>query len=356
MSATTNDVRRALQAATPSGTPGLQYIVVDRSATIFDAQEGVADVASRRPMLAATTMMAYSMSKTITAATVLQLVERGRLRLDEPIARYIDWQPYGSRITIRHLLSHTSGIPNPIPLRWVHPAAAHSSFDERATLQSVLAKHPRLAFTPGTRFAYSNIGYWLCGAIVEQATGERFTSYVTRQVLEPLGIGSGDLAYTIADPAMHASGYLEKYSWMNLFKPLLIDRELIGAYAGPWLEIRDHYLNGPAFGGLVGNAAAFGRFLQDQLRDHSRLFGDATKAMFCEQQRTTKGRIPMTLGWHIGATGGVRFFYKEGGGGGFHCMMRLYPEQGIGTVVMANATGFDVGALLDATDAEFLFR
>ena len=356
MSAITNDARRALQAATPAGTPGLQYIVVDQSATMFEAHEGLADVATGRPMIAATTMMAYSMSKTITAAAVLQLAERGRLRLDEPIARYIDWQPYGGQITIRHLLSHTSGIPNPIPLGWVHPAAAHSSFDERATLQSVLAKHPRLAFAPGTKFAYSNIGYWLCGAIIEQATGEPFTSYVAQQLLEPLGIGAGDLAYTIADPAMHASGYLEKYSWMNLFKRLLIDRELIGGYTGPWLQIRDHYLNGPAFGGLVGNAAGFGQFLQDQLRDHSRLFGDATKAMFCEQQRTTQGLIPMTLGWHIGGTDGIRFFYKEGGGGGFHCMMRLYPEQGVGTVVMANATAINVRRLLDAVDAGFLLR
>lgn len=357
MSATTDNVPEALKAAVVSSqTPGLQYVAVDRSTTVFEHHEGLADIAGGHPMRAETTLMAYSMSKTITAAAVLQLAERGRLRLDEPIARYIDWQPYGRQITMRHLLSHTSGIPNPIPLRWVHPVAPHSSFDERAALQSVLAKHPRLAFTPGTKFSYSNIGYWLCGAIIEQATGEPFTSYVTEHVLKPLGIGAGDLAYTIADPAVHASGYLEKYSWMNLFKRLLIDRELIGGYAGPWLQIRDHYLNGPAFGGLVGSAVGFGRFLQDQLTEHSRLFGDATRAMFREQQRTTRGLIPMTLGWHVGVTDGVRFFYKEGGGGGFHCMMRLYPEQGIGTVVMANATAFNVRALLDAVDPGFLLR
>lgn len=357
MTATRDQTARILRdAVRHSQTPGLQYVVVDRAAILFEWHGGLAGIAGGHPMRADTTLMAYSMSKTITAAAVLQLAERGRLRLDEPIARYIDWQPYGRQITIRHLLSHTSGIPNPIPLGWVHPTAAHSSFDERATLQSVLAKHPRLAFAPGTWFAYSNIGYWLCGAIIEQATGAPFTSYVTEHILEPLGIGAGDLSYTIADPATHASGYLEKYSWMNLFKRLLIDRKLIGGYSGPWLQIRDHYLNGPAFGGLVGSAVGFGRFLQDQLREHSRLFGDATRATFCEQQRTTRGPIPMTLGWHIGVTDGVRFLYKEGGGGGFHCMMRLYPERGIGTVVMANATAFNVRALLDAVDPGFLLR
>jgi hypothetical protein len=62
----------------------------------------------------------------------------------------------------------------------------------------------------------------------------------------------------------------------------------------------------------------------------------------------------MTLGWHIGVRDGVRFLYKEGGGGGFHCMMRLYPDEGIGTIVMANATGINVRDLLDAADARFL--
>jgi CubicO group peptidase (beta-lactamase class C family) len=124
MSATANGVRRTLQTAiSRHRTPGLQYLVVNGSSTVFEAHEGLADIAAGRPVLARTTMMAYSMSKTITAAAVLQPVEAALLRLDEPVARYIDWQPYGGEITIRQLLSHTSGLPNPVPLRWVHPCA-----------------------------------------------------------------------------------------------------------------------------------------------------------------------------------------------------------------------------------------
>jgi CubicO group peptidase (beta-lactamase class C family) len=62
----------------------------------------------------------------------------------------------------------------------------------------------------------------------------------------------------------------------------------------------------------------------------------------------------MTLGWHIGHLDGARFFYKEGGGGGFHSMMRVYPAPGIATVIMTNATGFDVRACLDSVDPQFL--
>jgi len=331
-------------------TPGLQYVAVDASTTRFAHHSGLADVAAGRPLRADTTMMAYSMSKTITAAAVLQLVESGAMGLDDAVARHLEWQPYGPEITIRQLLAHTSGAPSPIPLRWVHPAADHATFDEKGALIQVLRRHPRLAFAPGSRFAYSNIGYWLLGAIVERTTGRPFTSYVAAEVLGRLAVDSRELAYAVLDPARHAAGYLEKYSWFNLVKGWLIDRALIGDYAGAWLRIRDHYVNGPAFGGLVGSARGFAAFLQDLLSERPRLLGERARAWLAEAQRISGGPIPMTLGWHIGENGAGRYFFKEGGGGGFHCLMRLYPAQRIGTVVMTNATGAGVTALLDAVD------
>jgi len=338
-----------------SRAPGVQYIVASQHETIFEYAGGWADLSRRQPMTTETTMMAYSMSKTITAAAVLQLVDARQIALDSPIDRYLDFQPYGGEVTVRELLAHTSGIPNPIPLRWVHPIAEHGAFDERAALMAVLERHRRLSFPPGTKFAYSNIGYWLLGSIVARASGVPFTSYVQRHVLSPLGIDPRGLGYVLIDEANHATGYLEKFSLMNLIKGFVIDGALIGDYVGSWLEVRAHYANGPAFGGLVGTAAAFAVFLQDQLRPHSRLFENRTHRLFYEQQRTKSGAaIPMTPGWHIGSVDGTSFFFKEGGGGGFHSMMRLYPQEGIGTVVMTNATGFDVRGLLDDIDRPFL--
>jgi CubicO group peptidase (beta-lactamase class C family) len=114
-------------------------------------------------------------------------------------------------------------------------------------------------------------------------------------------------------------------------------------------------VNGPAFGGLVGTAGGFGKFQEDQLRDRSVLLNESARRLLYDQQRTTRGElIPMTLGWHIGTLNGMRYFYKEGGGGGFHSMMRLYPGARVGTVVMANATGLNVERLLDRIDPSFL--
>ena len=85
-------------------------------------------------------MMGYSMSKTITAAAAMQLVQDRKLGLNNPVADYIGALPYDGSITVHQLLSHTSGIPNPIPLRWVHLTAQHQQFDERAALDARLAR------------------------------------------------------------------------------------------------------------------------------------------------------------------------------------------------------------------------
>jgi D-alanyl-D-alanine carboxypeptidase len=340
-----------------SRTPGLQFVAVAAEGPVFEYFGGWADLARPHPMGSGTTMMAYSMSKTFTAAAVLQVIDSQHLSLDEPINRFLDFCPYGSEVTIRKLLAHTAGVPNPIPLAWIHSPAAHKTFDEHAALVKVLRRHKRLAFAPGTRYGYSNIGYWLLGEFVQQVTGVTFTAYVAQQVLQPLGVTPQELDYKIPSLAEHARGYLEKYSLMNVFKPVLVDREFIGNYYGRWLELYPHYLDGAAFGGLVGTARGFAKFLQDQLRPQSALFTESARRDFYEQQHTSAGAaVPTSLGWHIGRRDDKRFYYKEGGGGGFHCMMRLYPSSGIGTVAMTNATSFNIRKLLDRTDCAFLKR
>jgi CubicO group peptidase (beta-lactamase class C family) len=80
-----------------------------------------------------------------------------------------------------------------------------------------------------------------------------------------------------------------------------------------------------------------------------------TRSQFYAQQQTNDGsKVPSSLGWQIGTRNGSAYYYKEGGGGGFRCMMRMYPAFEIGTVVMANATRFNVRGLLDTLDPAFL--
>jgi len=350
-----NNMTSELNQYVRSEVPGLQYIAVTAERVLFEYAGGWADIQGQRAMTVSTTLMAYSMTKTFTAVAILQLAEQRKLSLDGEIDRYLPNTAYhGHGITLRQLLNHTSGLPNPIPLRWVHLAAEHSSFDEAQALASVLRENPDLAFEPGRKFAYSNIGYWLLGKVVEQVTGESYPAYVRENILKPLQLSAHEMDFVIPDESRHANGYLKKYSLMNLVKGFVIDRRFLGSYEGHWLRLNSHYLNGPAFGGLIGTSRGFSRFLQDQLRTESSLLVRESKRLLETRQTDGAGRpIPMTLGWHVGESHGAAYFFKEGGGGGFHCEMRVYPKRGIATVVLANSTNFSSTGFLDRIDCAF---
>jgi len=339
-----------------SNIPGIQYMAMDSDRIILEYAGGWADIKGQKPMRPATTMMAYSMTKTITAAAILQLVENGELDLRDKVKVHLPEIPYGQTVMIRHLLSQTSGIPNPIPLRWVHPAEKHGEFDEDAALTEVLKRNPKLCFQPGRKYAYSNISYWLLGKIIEKVSGQTYSKYLREHILNPLHLGENEMDCLIPDPVNHAKGYLARYSLMNLMKGFLLSKELIGEYEGKWLHIKNHYLNGPAFGGLVGSARSFGRFLQDQLKEAPVLFSKERKNLFYAQQKNNVGEpVQMTLGWHVGDLNGTEYFFKEGGGAGYHCEMRIYPTQAVATVIMVNKTKFDSSKYLNVLDSDFLY-
>ncbi len=349
-------VRRLAEAAVASrAAPGLQCLVVDPAGVRADVSVGWADVAARRPMASDTTVMMYSITKTITAVAVLQLVERGAIHLDAPVQAYLPELPYGRGVLVRHLLAQTSGIPNPIPLRWVHLPEEHDAHDERARLAGILARYPRLRFAPGERFAYSNISYWLLGEIVHRVGGRAFQAYVRENVFDRLGLSPDEIGFTIPDRRRHAKGYLPRWSLVNLARPFLLDGRFVGGYEDGWLHVRDAYLDGAAFGGIVASCRAMAAFLVDQLRDRSVLLGEEARRAFLSRQADDRGRpVPMTLGWHVGTGHGEPYLFKEGGGAGFHGEMRLRRSRGLGCIAVANGGGFAVKRFLDAVEREVL--
>lgn len=346
-------IARQLAKLAPEDAPGLQYLVVNRDAPVYAVSSGLADIKSKTPLSLDHTLSAFSMTKTLTALCILQLAERGDLGLEERVSDYVE-HPYGRDITIRHLLTHTAGLPNPIPLKWVHGAETHEGFDERAALAKVMADHPKADRPPGEKYAYSNIGYWLLGQVIEAVAEQDYVDYVRRNIFQPLGLGPGEVDFVVTDNMRHAKGYLAKYSFLNLAKSLVTDRNAWGNYEGSWLHIRDVYVNGPSFGGAIGSAKAFGVILQDLLAERSVLLHNRSKELLYARQTTISGKpIDMTLGWHIGTLEGVEYFYKEGGGAGFHCEMRVYPTEGLGSVIMTNRTSFNTRKALGRLDKKF---
>jgi len=335
-------------------TPGLQYIIVSGDAVIYEKCAGFADIKAESKINIDTTMMIYSMTKTFTAAAVLQLADRKKLSLDDPAVKYIDYIPYGKSMTLRQLLAQTSGVPDPVPLKWVHLKEEDKTFNEDSYLKMLLSKYPNTSFDPGKKYKYSNISYWLLGKIIEKASGMSYKEYMRKNIFQALELSAGEIDFVIHSPEKHSKGYLKKLSFLDLIKSFVIEKKYTGEYEEKWLKINDHYLNGPSFGGITATAKAVSIFLQDQLRGESVLFSKGTKSLFFEQQSNNKGNpVAMTPGWHIGEINNELFYYKEGGGAGFHSEMRIYPSRDRASVVMANNTSFDVKGFLNAADKEF---
>jgi CubicO group peptidase (beta-lactamase class C family) len=195
---------------------GLAVGVVRDGRLEFFYGHGVAGIASKTPITEDTVFRIGSITKTFTAIAVMQLWEQGLIELDEPANHYLRAYKliaaeHGHRpATVRHLLTHTSGIPEVVyPSRIFRPL-----FGEVVKLgQPVpsLADHYRggirLAAEPGTRFAYSDDGFATLGQIVEDVSGEPFDRYLQEHIFEPLGMADTDLLRSDRFKTRLATGY-----------------------------------------------------------------------------------------------------------------------------------------------------
>ena len=336
---------------TSGKVPGIQYVVVDSQDIKYEYCGGHGDVSSGLQVTSSTTFMSSSTTKTLTAAAVLQLMDRKMIDLAESLSTYYPSHPYGHDIKISHLLNQTSGVPNPLPLRWLHLAEDHDSFDAERALQGVCERHSKLRSVPGTRYAYSNISYWLLGKVLEQVSDMSYCDYMRKNILDPLGISREEMDFQILNIGRHACGHLKKFSVLGFLMPFMMDKEVFAEKAANRIRFKPVYMNGASYGGLIGTARAFSKFLQDQLRSSSILFDDETKKLFYADQMDSRGHsIETTLGWHRGKVLGVEYYGKPGGGPGFQSNMRVYPVRGLATVWLANETGASEGPIHKITN------
>jgi D-alanyl-D-alanine carboxypeptidase len=310
--------------------PGVQYALSDGKGLRFERCVGFADVGTRRPVSPSTLFMAASCTKVVTTAAVLALVESGKLELDGSLSATYAEHPYGSRLTIRQLLAHTAGVPNPLPLNWLH-RLEDAKFDEERALAAVLRAHPRLQSPPGARYRYSNLGYWLLGKAIERASGLPYARYVEEVVLPPPERPTAELSFQPAEPSALARGYERAWSPLGMFARVAVRASLRDGRDGPWLRFARVAMNGPSYGGLFATARGFCKWLRSEL---------------------AVGRSE-PLGWRTGTLGGVAYLGKPGGGPGFCGNVRLYPGLGLATAWFANrmvAQETKIVALTDAVD------
>ena len=333
-------------------TPSVQYIIFNKDSVIHRFQFGFSDIKNKLKTGENTTYNAYSVTKTFTALSILQLAEQKKLDIEQPVKKYLPEFPYSSEITIRQLMTHSAGIPNPIPLSWIHLADEHKSFDRTIFFSKIFIKNNKTKSKPNEKYAYSNLGYVLLGQLIEKVSGISYENYVRENILQPLNIKPNELDFTITDTNLHAKGYHKKYSFSNIILGLLLNKsKYVDKTEGKWNSFKDNNVNGVSYGGLIGVPNAFVKYIQELLKPNCKLITDDYKKMLFTENYTSNNKATgMCLSWFSGQLNGNQYFAHAGGGGGYYCEIRIYPDLGIASVIMFNRTGMSDERYLDNLD------
>lgn len=207
--------------AATRGFPGMTVAVAWTDSAPVSVATGFADLEAGEPMTPSSRMLAASIGKTFVAASVLALADDGRLTIDDPLSgwlgerQWFDRLPNARSMTIRHLLSHRSGLPDHVHMKAFSEAwsGGSAAMDPESLIALVLDRSP--AFAAGEDFAYSDTGYLLLGLVIEAVTGEPWSAFVQSRFLDPLGLVDTGPSNTMSIDGL-ATGYVSPANGLDL--------------------------------------------------------------------------------------------------------------------------------------------
>jgi CubicO group peptidase (beta-lactamase class C family) len=307
--------------------PGCAVAVSRRGQTIFENGYGMANLETSTPITPASVFHVASVSKQFTAAAVTLLARDGKLSLDDDIRKHLPEIPdYGHRITIRHLLTHTSGLRD----QWDLLFMARGRFDEdRITEEDVLeivSRQKALNFIPGAEYLYSNTGFTLAGTIVRRVSGKSLREFADERIFKPLGMTSTHFHddYTMVVKG-RAAGYARGSD-------------------GKWhvsLPNYDTY-------GATSLFTTVGDLLRWQANFDKPVVGDG--ALLREMQASATVANGDTTGYGLGLSTdeyrGARFTGHGGADAGYRTVLGRFPAHGLSVAVLCNAAQANPTALL----------
>lgn len=283
--------------------PSLSIALIRDAKLLWSQGFGVKSTASKEPVTTDTVFSAQSLSKPIFAYAALKMCGRGLLDLDTPLTEYlpepyIPNEPRLKLVTMRHVLSHTTGFPN-----W-RPSG----------------KPLKVLFTPGERFSYSGEGYVYLQRVIEHLSGQPLADYMKENLLEPFG--------------MHSSNYV----WIDAYEKGAEGHDREGKPLG-----RPHWSKANAAASLYSTPTEFAKFiikiLQPSKKDPYHLSEDMVEEMLKPQIRVYFS-ISWGLGWGIQHSDNADSFWQWGQGyreSSFQAFAIGFKEQGIGVVIMTNS-------------------
>jgi CubicO group peptidase (beta-lactamase class C family) len=289
-------------------------LVAKDGRVIFSRSYGMADLEWNVPNSAMTRFNIASMTKQFTAASILLLEDRGKLKTDDLVKKYLPDAPASwDKITIYHLLTHTSGISD--------GAAKY----EPGPPEKLLFRDVPLNFQPGEQWSYTNLGYIVLGYLLEKISGEPYEEFVHQNIFKPMGMNDSGLMSFVTIIPRRANGY-----WPG----------------GNGIENAERW--DPKIGFSAG---ALYSTTGDLLRWERGLLGGRLLTPASLLKMTTPFRSDYACGLHVNRVNGHLMIEHDGNNIGFNADMAYFPEENIAVIVLANLNGTVTGELTKALAA-----
>ena len=312
------------------GLPGIVVGVVSDQQLVWATGFGHADLRTKTPMTPATKFRMASHSKMFTAIAIMQLREEGKVRLDDPVAKYLTWfkgKPAGDDdgpITVEQLLSHSSGLQR--------EAGDHWTSHEFPTADEVrcLFSERQAAFAPAVRWKYSNLAYTVAGLVIEELSGQSWADYLQANIFRPLGMNESSVDRSV--PGM-AVGYGRRMPDGT--------REVI-----PFVDARGM----AAATGLTSNVPDMAKFVSAQFRQGPRggaqiLSSGSMREMHRLRSLENNWTSGTGLGFGISRIGDKTYVGHGGGYPGYTTNTLIQLDEKVGVIVLRNTNDSDPSAI-----------
>jgi len=315
------------------GAPGGVVSVVRDGKVIFAKGYGLADVEHDAPNTPLTPFHLASVSKQFTAFAIVLLAQQGRLTIDDDVRKYVpEMHDFGTTITLRHLLTHTSGLRDQWDL-WSLGGHRMDDVIRQQDLMTLMVNQRELNFRPGDEHLYCNSGYMLLSEVVTRVAGTPFGEFLKTQVFDPLGMTSTQV-YDDHERIVHGRAYS------------------YGTGSGSFKKAVLSYANSGATS-LFSTAEDLARWLRNWKTGEV----GGPEALRTMQERgvlNSGKRLDYALGITVDTWRGLQRIAHSGGDAGYRAFVAYFPEIDAGVIALGNDGSFNPGRVAaDAAGAYF---
>ena len=312
-----------------SGKPGAAVVVIKNGGVIFKNGYGFADIDNEVPVATDTAFHLASVGKQISAVGILLLVKEGKISLEDSVAKHLSqFRGWGNRVKVKHLLYHTSGLPD-----YYEDIEEYYNRPTNAQALRYLKSLAYLEFKPGAKYSYSNSGYDTVGALIQKVSKQKFSDFMEGQIFGPLGMSN---TFAFNNARREAS------------------KRAIGYYSEDGTYFKD---DSSPLNGLHGSGSIYSS-VEDMAKYDAALFSgnllpEALKSQLFISGKTNRGAsIGYGLGWELGNDNGP-YYGHSGAWMGFSTYYLHYPDRKLSVIVVSNDTDADAEGLAFSTAEAF---